>query len=161
MTHIFGYTIADFSYDSGISEDIKLDYFVMANLTKEMYSKQQAAIFYLCVMNNNVMQNFLSAFAKYEYKGEVELKFINPDVSDFKKYMHIVQDKVADYGDKFVIPTAETPEKKAKMLKFARAVGKRCLSRMIKIQHPKIKSIPEKYLQPPGLDWSFYGTISS
>jgi hypothetical protein len=159
MQHIFGYTIADFSYNSGISEAIKLDYFVMASVSKELGFQGDSCLFILCVMNNNVMQNVLTAISKYEYKGEVDIRFINPDVSDFKVYMNMLHDNVTDYGSKLVIPTADTPEKKKKMIEFAHKVGKRCLTRQIKIEFSKVKEIKDKYLQPSGLNWDFYGTL--
>jgi hypothetical protein len=159
MQHIFGYTIADFSYDPGITESFKLDYFVMASVSKELGYNGDSSLFVLCVMNNSVMQNVLSTISKYEHKGEVEIRFVNPDVSDFKVYMNMLHDNVTDFGSKLVIPTADTPEKKKKMIEFANKVGKRCLARQIKIQFSKVKQVKDKYLQPSGLDWNFYGTL--
>jgi hypothetical protein len=159
MQHIFGYTVADFSYDQGISESLKLDYFVLASISKELGYQGDSSVFILCVMNNNVMQNVISAASKYEYKGEVEFRFVNPDVSDFKVYMNMLHDSVTDFGSKLVIPAADTPEKKKKMILFAHKVGRRCLSRQIKIQYPKIKEVKDKYLQPSGLNWDFYGVL--
>lgn len=159
MQHIFGYTIADFSYDQGISEAIKLDYLVMVSVSKELEYNGASSLFILCVMNNNVMQNVLNAIAKYEHKGEVEVRFVNPDVSDFKVYMNMLHETVTDFGSKLVIPVADTPEKRKKMTEFAHKVGKRCLGRQIKIQFSKIKEIKDKYLQPSGLPWDFYGIL--
>ena len=159
MLHVFGYTIPDFSHTPGISETIKLDLLVMANLTNEYLHKGEDCLFFLCVMNNNVMENFNSAMAKYEHKGTVKIQYINPDVTDFKKYLHIIDAKVYDLGSRFEMPSPDTPEKRRKIEKFARLAGGRCLRRTIKRFYPGLEHIKEKYLHPPGLEWSYYGQL--
>ena len=159
MRHVFGVTIKEMNYDDSIEESLKLDYLVINNTSKEIEASGDLAVFYVAVLNNNFALKLAKLRKEYDHRGDVEMYFVNPDYADFKYYMKTIGARISDMGNKFVIPPVRDAEQRKQLVKFATKVGRRCLYRHITIHEDKIQEVENKYAQPSGLDWSYYGII--
>jgi len=159
MRHIFGYTVKEFNYEEKIEDSLKLDYRLLANTCNDIERTGDVAAFYIAIMNNNFALKLSKLAKQFDYLADVEMYFVNPDYADFKYYMKTIGAKVTDMGSKFVIPPVRDQTQRRQMVKFAEKVGRRCLHRNISIRENNVKEITNKYAQPSGLDWSYYGII--
>ena len=156
MRHVFGLTIPYFYWNAEIPEALRIDYLVIANASKELSYSGDIVKFYLVTMNNSIANN-IDLSNKYEYKGEVDISFVQPDYTDFQSKMKILGNLASESGGRFVISEKLAKENRKLLNRFAKAVGKRCLKRTMAQHEASIQELKEKYLHPSGLDWDYYG----
>jgi len=160
MRHVFGLSVPHFFWNKDVPESLRLDYLVLLNTANELSYTGDVVKFYLAVMNNNIPNVFMDLSTKYSDKGELDMTFVSPDFTDFKAKMGMLGNLANEVGGRFVISEEKAENNRPLMNKFAKAVGRRCLLRMIKRNETTIHEMKEKYLHPSGLDWEYYGIES-
>ena len=157
MKYVLGLTIKDSSYTSKIEESLRLDFLVLINTERDYVRTGDDAVFYIVVMNMNIATKVGNLLKTYEDRAMPDIQLLIPDEYDIKKNLKHIPGDVRNLGGKFVLEHSGQKVTKEDMAKFTRAVGRSCLLRTIKRRENNVKELKETYLQPPGLDWDFYG----
>lgn len=157
MKYILGHTIRDLSYDNKIEEALRIDFLVLINTERDYVRTNDEAVFYLVAMNMNVAIKVGNLLKTYENKAMPEVQLLIPDESDIKRHLNKIPGDVQNLGGKFVLEHGGTKITKEDMRKFSHAVGRSCLLRNIKRMEKGPREIKEAYLQPPGLEWDYFG----
>lgn len=157
MKYVLGLTIKDSSYTSKIEESLRLDFLVLINTERDYVRTGDDAVFYIVVMNMNIATKVGNLLKTYENRAMPDIQLLIPDEYDIKKNLKLIPGDVQDLGGKFVLEHGGQKITKDDMIKFSKAVGRSCLLRTIKRRENKVKELKEKYLQPPGVEWDFYG----
>ncbi len=157
MKYVLGLTIKETGYTPKIEESLRLDFLMLINTERDYVRTGDDAIFYIVVMNMNVGVKVGNLLKTYEDKAMPRIELLIPDEYDIKKNLKLIPGDVRNLGGKFVLEHGGQKITKADMVKFSRAVGRSCLLRNIKRRENNVKELKEKYLQPPGLDWDYFG----
>lgn len=157
MKYILGLALKDLSYDEKIEESLRIDFLVLINTERDYVRTNDDAVFYLVAMNMNVAIKVGNLLKTYENKAMPTVQLLIPDEQDIKRHLDKIPGDVQNLGGKFVLENTGGKVTRESMHKFARAVGRSCLLRNIKRMEKNPKEIKELYLQPPGLDWDYFG----
>lgn len=157
MKYVLGLTIKETGYTSKIEESLRLDFLVLINTERDYVRTGDDAIFYIVVMNMNVAIKVGNLLKTYEDRAMPVIEVLIPDESDIKRNLKLIPGDVQNLGGKFVLEHGGKKITKDDMVRFSRAVGRSCLLRNIKRRENNVKELKEKYLQPPGIEWDFFG----
>ncbi len=157
MKYVLGLTIKETGYTSKIEESLRLDFLVLINTERDYVRTGDDAIFYIVVMNMNVATKVGNLLKTYENRAMPVIELLIPDEADIRRNLKHIPGDVQNMGGKFVLEHSGQKITKADMVKFSRAVGRSCLLRNIKRRENNVKELKEVYLQPPGVEWDFFG----
>lgn len=159
MRYILGLTLQSVNYSAAIEESLKIDFLVLMNTERDYARTNDQATFYLVTMNTNVAIKVGNLLKTYEQKGFPDVILLTPDYTDIKRHLTKLPGSIKDFGGRVVLENATNKTSKADVEKFTRAVGRSCLLRNIKVREKRVKEIKHRYLQPPGLNWDYFGVI--
>ncbi|MEM7102184.1 MAG: hypothetical protein AAF502_03560 [Bacteroidota bacterium] len=160
MRHIFGIVVREFSVATENAAKLEMDYLAMVRISNELSAQGDIAVFYMVIMNNNMVREFERLSKRFEDQGQVEMIFVSPDQQDFIKHMPILGKDPMDLGGLLVLATQGPEEISAdKVEAFALAVGNDTLLRHVQRREKAFSQIKERYLMPAGLDFDFYAVV--
>lgn len=156
MRHVFGYVIPNFSFDEHISQTMKEDYLVMANLQRQYEAAGDVLVFYIVTMNTDITLKMQHLAHQYKHKSsKLNLIFLSPDQNDIQYATKKIGVATRDLGGILVVanPSDLTTEKRTSLAKIA---GRRFLLRYLKHREDRVTEVTKRYEIPPGIDWDFY-----